>query len=125
MTSRHPILPAFLLTLLIFLIGFRVSAQTFHPSLLSAAADSVHTLLQQSKPDTNRVNWLLRLGEDVLSRSGIMTERLLVIPAYRGGVGRFGQEALALSQSWEYKKGQIRSGYLLGRSEEHTSELQS
>ncbi|HLW19405.1 MAG TPA: histidine kinase dimerization/phosphoacceptor domain -containing protein [Cyclobacteriaceae bacterium] len=114
MTSRHPILPAFLLILLIFLTGFRVSAQTFHPWLSSAAADSIHTLLQQSKPDTNRVNWLLRLGEDFLSKSGIMTERLLVIPAYRDSVGRFGQEALALSQSLEYKKGQIRSGYLLG-----------
>src|SRR5690554_4435796 len=109
MTSRHPILPAFLLILLIFLTGYRVGAQTFHPWLSSAAADSVHTLLQQSKPDTNRVNLLLRLGEDFVNKS-----QSHLIPGDLDSAGRYYREALALSQSLHFKQGQIRSGYLSG-----------
>lgn len=109
MIPRYPIMFAFLLILLVFLTGFRVRAQTFHPWLSSAAADSVHTLLQQSKPDTNRVNWLLQLGEDFVNKS-----QSHLIPGDLDSAGRYYREALALSQSLHFKTGQIRSGYLSG-----------
>ncbi|MDR7127927.1 two-component sensor histidine kinase [Algoriphagus sp. 4150] len=109
MIPRYPIMFAFLLILLVFLTGFQVRAQTFHPWLSSAAADSVYTLLQQSKPDTNRVNWLLQLGEDLVNKS-----QSHLIPGDLDSAGRYYREALALSQSLHFKQGQIRSGYLSG-----------
>jgi len=115
MIPRCPILPACLLIVLVLLTGYRVGAEPFHPLLSSASVDSISSLLLHSKPDTNRVNWLLQLGEDFLSKSGIMTDRLQALPGYGDSVSRYGQEALALSQSLQYRKGQIRSGYVLGR----------
>ncbi|WPR77321.1 histidine kinase dimerization/phosphoacceptor domain -containing protein [Algoriphagus sp. NG3] len=109
MIPRPPIMFAFLLILLVFLTDFRVRAQTFHPWLSSAAADSVHRLLQQSKPDTNRVNWLLQLGEDFVNKS-----QSHLIPGDLDSADRYYGEALALSQSLHFKQGQIRSGYLSG-----------
>jgi two-component sensor histidine kinase len=107
MIPRYPMMPACLLVLLVFLTGLRAGAEPFHPLLSPAAADSLRTLLRQGKPDTNRVNWLLQLGEDFLNKGG-------VIPGDRDSAGRYCQEALALSQSLHFKKGQIRSGYFLG-----------
>ncbi|WP_439490821.1 tetratricopeptide repeat protein [Algoriphagus sp.] len=109
MIPRRPIMFAFLLILLVFLTDFRVRAQTFHPWLSSAAADSVHRLLQQSKPDTNRVNWLLQLGEDFVNKS-----QSHLILGDLDSADRYYGEALALSQSLHFKQGQIRSGYLSG-----------
>ena len=107
MIPRYPIMPACLMVLFVFLTGFRVGAEPLYPLLSPAAADSVRTLLRQGKPDTNRVNWLLLLGEDFLNKGGL-------IPGYRDTVGRYCREALALSRSLHFKKGQIRSGYFLG-----------
>jgi two-component sensor histidine kinase len=102
-------MPACLLVLLVFLTGFRVWAEPLYPLLSPAAADSIRTLLRQSKPDTNRVNWLLQLGENLLNKS-----QSDLIPGDLDSAGRYCGEALALSQSLQYKKGQIRSGYLSG-----------
>jgi two-component sensor histidine kinase len=109
MISRHQIMPACLLILMLFLVGHRVGAQTFHPWLSSAAADSVHTLILQSKADTNRVNWLLELGEDFANKS-----QSHLLPGDLDSAGRYYREALALTESLHFKQGQIRSGYLLG-----------
>jgi two-component sensor histidine kinase len=106
MIPRYPIVSAFLLVLLVFLTGFRAGAEPLYPRLSPAAADSVRTLLRQGKPDTNRVKWLLQLGEDFLNKA--------LRPGDLDSANRYCQEALALSQSLQYKKGQIRSGYLLG-----------
>jgi tetratricopeptide (TPR) repeat protein len=81
-------------------------AEPLYPLLSPAAADSVRTLLRQGKPDTNRVNWLLQLGEDFLNKD--------LRPGNLDSAGRYCQEALALSQSLHFKTGQIRSRYLLG-----------
>lgn len=109
MNSRHQIRPACLLVLMVFLVGHRVGAQTFNPWLSSAAADSVLTLLLQSKADTNRVNWLLQLGEDFVNKS-----QSHLLPGDLDSAGRYYREALALSESLHFRQGQIRSGYLLG-----------
>ncbi len=106
MIPRYLMMPAWLLMLLVFLNSFRVGAEPFQPLLSSAAADSVRTLLRQGKPDTNRVNWLLQLGEDFIENS--------FIPGNLDSVSRYCQQALVLSRSLQYKKGQIRSGYLSG-----------
>lgn len=102
-------MPAFLLVLLAFLTGFRVWAEPLYPLLSPAGVDSVRTLLRQSKPDTNRVNWLLQLGENFLNKS-----QSDLIPGDLDSAGRYCGEALTLSRSLQYKKGQIRSGYLSG-----------
>jgi two-component sensor histidine kinase len=105
-----------LLALLVFLTGFRVWAEPLYPRLSPAAADSVRTLLRQSKPDTNRVNWLLLLGEDFLNKrqDALVMSQSYFLPGDLDSVGRYCQEALALSQSLHFKTGQIRSGYLSG-----------
>jgi two-component sensor histidine kinase/tetratricopeptide (TPR) repeat protein len=84
-------------------------AEHLYPRLSPAAADSVRTLLRQGKPDTNRVNWLLQLGGDFLKKSPSH-----LIPGDLDSAGRYYREALALSQSLHYRKGQIRCGYLSG-----------
>jgi two-component sensor histidine kinase len=99
-------MPACLLVLLVFLTGLRAGAEPLYPLLSPAAADSVRTLLRQGKPDTNRVRWLLQLGEDFLNKD--------LRPGNLDSAGRYCQEALALSQSLHFKTGQIRSRYLLG-----------
>ena len=106
MIPRYPMLPACLLVLLVFLTGLRVGAEPLYPLLSPAAADSVRTLLRQGKPDTNRVNWLLLLGEDFFNKD--------LRPGDLDSAGRYCQEALALSRSLHFKTGQIRSGYLSG-----------
>ncbi len=106
MITRYPMMPVCLLVLLVCLTGLRVGAEPLHPLLSPAAADSVRTLLRQGKPDTNRVNWLLQLGEDFLNKD--------LTPGDLDSAGRYCREALALSQSLHFKKGQIRCGYLSG-----------
>ena len=102
----QPLIHIFL-SLGVFITDLQVRAEPFHPQLSPVAADSVRTLLRQGTLDTNRVNWLLQLGEDFLNKGGLFL-------GYRDSVGRYCREALALSQSLQYKKGQIRSGYFLG-----------
>jgi two-component sensor histidine kinase len=116
MIPRYPMMPACLLVLLAFLTGLRAGAEPLHPLLSPAAADSVRTLLRQGKPDTNRVNWLLQLGEDFLNKSqdALVLSQTYLIPGDLDSAGRYCQEALALSQSLHFKAGQIRSGYLSG-----------
>ena len=116
MIPRYPMMPACLLVLLVFLTGLRAGAEPLHPLLSPAAADSVRALLRQGKPDTNRVNWLLLLGEDFLNKSqeALALSHAFLIPGDLDSAGRYCREALALSQSLHFKKGQIRSGYLSG-----------
>jgi two-component sensor histidine kinase len=116
MIPRYPMMPACLLVLLVFLTNLRVRAEPLYPLLSPAAVDSVRTLLRQGKPDTNRVNWLLLLGEDFLNKSqeSLVLSQAFLIPGDLDSAGRYCQEALALSQSLHFKAGQIRSGYLAG-----------
>ncbi len=109
-------MPACLLGLLVFLTGLRVGAEPLHPLLSPAAADSVRTLLRQGKPDTNRVNWLLQLGEDFLNKSqdALALSQSYLMPSDLDSAGRYCQEALTLSHSLHFKTGQVRSGYLSG-----------
>ncbi len=94
----------------------RAPAEPLYPLLSPAAADSVRTLLRQGKPDTNRVNWLLQLGEEFLNKrqEALALSQSYFLPGDLDSAGRYCQEALALSQSLHFKTGQIRSGYLSG-----------
>ncbi|HEX8531233.1 MAG TPA: hypothetical protein VF646_14475, partial [Cytophagales bacterium] len=116
MMLRYPMMPTCLLVLLVFLTGLRAGAEPLHPLLSPAAADSVRILLRQGKPDTNRVNWLLLLGEEFLNKSqdALVMSQTYLMPGDLDSVGRYCQQALALSQSLHFKTGQVRSGYLSG-----------
>ena len=46
----------------------RAPAEPLHPLLSTGAVDSLRALLTQSRADTLRVQWLLRLGEDFLNK---------------------------------------------------------
>jgi tetratricopeptide (TPR) repeat protein len=95
------------LVLSVLLPDLRLRAEPLYPLLGPASLDSLRTLLRQARPDTNRVNVLLRLAEDLLNkRDGA--------PARVDSAAHYLKAALALSQALGYAPGKIRGGYLSG-----------
>ena len=106
MIPRFPMLPACFLVLGVLLTGFRVGAEPLYPLLSPAAADSVRTLIRHSKPDTNRVKWLLQLGENFFNKT--------FMPGNLDSADHYCRQAQAMSDALQFAQGQIRSGYLCG-----------
>ncbi len=82
-------------------------AEPLHPLLSTGAVDSLRTLLAQSRADTHRVQWLLRLGEDFHNKREIAATHLDSAQAYL-------VRAQRLSNALGFTTGQVRSGFLLG-----------
>ncbi|WP_210521658.1 sensor histidine kinase [Hymenobacter terricola] len=97
-----------LLLLLFFAAGFSGRAEPLYPLLSPADLASLRAQLRQSRPDTNRVLLLLRLGTDVLARSEELETDFR--PA-----GAYGQQARALSETLHFEAGRIASLYALGQ----------
>ncbi len=96
------------LLLLLVISGGSLGAEPLYPMLTRQAIDSLRTLLQNSKPDTNRVNLLLTLSDEFITRHEDQDEGLDSTYAYIGQADR-------LSRSLHFAAGQIRSQCTLGR----------
>ena len=102
-------------TLLLFSLlaaGLPCAAEAIHPRLPKAAFDSLRNQLQHSRPDTHRVQLLLRITDDLLLQSDDLGTDLRPALAYA-------QQAAALSARLHFAAGHIGSLYMLGQVHEY------
>jgi two-component sensor histidine kinase/tetratricopeptide (TPR) repeat protein len=97
-----------LLLLLLLATSLPGRAEPLYPLLSRTAVDSLHALLRQPRQDTNRVNALLCLSHDLLTKQEELNTPLASAYAYA-------RQALALSQALGFGRGCIGSQYALGR----------
>src|SRR3546814_4258956 len=103
----------------------------FHRRAFASGADSYRNEVRGYGPLQPDPAGLLDLPEGfsyrVISRSGDRMSDGLIVPAAPDGMGCFdlGGNRVALVRNHELKPGAARKGAFAGRSEEHTSELQS
>jgi two-component sensor histidine kinase len=97
-----------LLLLLLLTAHLPSPAEPLYPLLSRAAVDSLHALLRQPRQDTNRVNALVSLSHDLLTKQEELNTPLDSAYAYA-------RQALALSQALGFGRGYIGSQYALGR----------
>jgi two-component sensor histidine kinase len=95
------------LVLSVLLPDLRLRAEPLYPLLGPATLDSLRTTLRHGRPDSNRVNVLLRLAEDLINKSE-------GAPARADSADHYLKGALALSHALGYTPGKIRCGYLSG-----------
>lgn len=101
---------------LAFSVRFWTQAEPLYPLLSKTAVDSLQRLRRQSKPDTQRVNLLLKIGQDLISRHG----ELLITGDGQADKGvdsayAYLTQAAALSRTLHFIPGTIESLQSLGR----------
>jgi len=101
-----------LVLLWLLLVSLTGEAEAIRPRLSKAAFDSLLTQLRHSRPDTNRVQLLLRVTDDILLQSDETDTDLR--PALK-----YAQEAAALSDQLHFAAGRAGSLLLLGQVHEY------
>ncbi|OUJ75877.1 sensor histidine kinase [Hymenobacter crusticola] len=92
--------------------SFASSAEAIHPRLSKAAFDSLLAQLPRSRPDTNRVQLLLRITDDLLLQNDDLGTDLQPALAYV-------QQAATLSDRLHFAAGRVGSLLLLGQVHEY------
>lgn len=104
-----PCMMRFAFSLAGLLLSFTTTwAEPLRPMLDAKSVDSLMTLLQRSRPDTNRVNLLLALSNDIITRHEELSGDLEKAYTYA-------KQAEQLSLSLQFKAGQLQSQITLGR----------
>jgi two-component sensor histidine kinase len=101
---------------LAFSVRFWAQAEPLYPLLSKTSVDSLQRLRRQSKPDTQRVNLLLKLGQDLISKHG----ELLITGDGQADIGvdsayAYLTQAAALSRTLHFIPGTIESLQSLAR----------
>jgi two-component sensor histidine kinase len=91
---------------LLSLIAFTSQAEPLYLPLSQARVDSLKARLWQSAPDTNRVNLLVQLSNDLIDKKYILGKPIDSAAVYI-------RQAQALSKALGFKNGQIDSDYAL------------
>jgi two-component sensor histidine kinase len=91
---------------LFLLLTLTSQAEPFYPLLSKAKSDSLRHRLWHSVPDTNRVNLLVQLSNDLLSK-----DYYNAVPADTAAA--YIRQAQALSKALSFDRGQIDSDYAL------------
>lgn len=101
----------FALLFLILLVSRYGWAEPLQPPLSQAAVDSLTRLLPQTAPDTNRVNVLLLLSQNLIDRHNELGTDL-------ANADEYARQAQALSDKLHFTSGKIRSLFMLSRTSE-------
>lgn len=94
----------------LFIIQATVHGEPLYPLLRSKSVDSLQTSLTHTQPDRNRINTLLALSSDLITRHEELDTDL-------GKAYAYCKQAELLSSNLHVRDGQIRSQCLLGRIE--------
>ena len=91
---------------LLLLLAFTSQAEPYYPILSKTEVDSLRSQLRRSAPDTNRVNLLVQLSNDLTSRTYYLDKADSIVAHIH--------QAQALSKTLHFTGGQIDSDYALG-----------
>jgi two-component sensor histidine kinase len=105
----------FTLLLLACSLGFSARAEPFYPLLSRPQMDSLQVTLRHTPPSSIvRVKQLLRLSYHIVHGIGITPNNMLLDSA-----DVYARQASALSETLQYRDGQLESAYLIGLLQHH------